>query len=190
MENEIVFRVVIEVVGKPKEYVEESIKSYIKNLKKDKKYQVVSEEFAEIKRQDKEELWATFAELELKTNKVDNLVNFCFIYMPAVVDVLEPVKIHLTNGDFSLFLNDLQARLHQVDMIAKQLKVENQFLKKNLGGLLKNYVTVLLSKGSINSGQISKLTGMDKDKLEDFLDQMIDKGEIDLKEGMYSLKKK
>ncbi|MBU1623209.1 MAG: hypothetical protein KJ597_06555 [Nanoarchaeota archaeon] len=190
MEGEIVFRVVLEVVGKPQEHVEKSIKEYISNIKKDKDYQIISEEFAEIKKHDEEGLWATFAELEIKTDKIQNIVGFCFNYMPSIVEVLEPAKMPFTSGDFSNFLNDLQARLHQIDLVAKQLRAENVFMKKNMGGLLKNYVTVLLSKGELTSPQLSGLTGLTKDKLEDFLDQMIDKGEIDLKEGKYSLKGK
>jgi len=48
---EILFRTVLEVLGKPKEHVEKSMKEFVEAIKKnDKQYQVVKEEFAEIKK--------------------------------------------------------------------------------------------------------------------------------------------
>jgi hypothetical protein len=184
-ETRIVFRAVIEVLGKPKEHVEASIKKFLENLRNDEKYKVIKDELAEIKKQ--EDMWAIFAELELTTEKIENLTNFCFEYMPSVIEVVEPKEIKLADSDFSQFLNDLQAKLHQVDMVAKHVKMENDFLKRGSTDLLKNYITVLLSKGNLTSDQLSKLTGVVKDKLEDYLDMLIDEKRIDLKEGIYFL---
>ncbi len=191
MKKELLFRAIIEVLGRPKEHVEKTIKEYLDKLKQDKNYQIISQEIAESKKQEKEEMWVIFAELEVRTASVDNIIGFCFEYMPSMVELIEPSKLTLKDVTISNFLNDLQARLHQVGIMAKQLKSENDFLKKNLAVLVKNYVTVLLNGGKkMTSEQLSKLTGLSKDKLEDFLDQLIDKGEIDLKEDLYSLKKK
>ena len=190
MENDILFRAIIEVLGKPKEHIEKSLKEYLDNLKNNKNYKVISQEIAEVKKQEGQELWVVFAELEVKTNQVDSLISFCFDYMPSVIEILEPRKLSLSDLEISQFLNDLQGKLHHVDMVAKQVKLENDYLKKNMGSLLRNYVLLLLSKQSLSSTQLSKLTGVDKDKLEDFLDQLIDKEKIDLKEGVYYLKEK
>ena len=189
MESEITFRTVIEVLGKPKEHVEEALKGYIHKIKTDKNFTLIKEEFAETNQQEEQGLWATFAELEVKTPSVDNLTGFCFDYMPSLLEVISPKEIRFTDANVSQFLNDLQAKLHQIDMIAKQLQVENSFLNKSLGGLLKNYVVVLLSKGDLTSKQLSGLTGINQDKLEDFLDQLIDEQKIDLNDGVYTLKK-
>ncbi len=189
MEKKILFRAVIEVLGKPQEHVEKSIREYVEKLKGSKEFEVVSEEFAEIKKQDKGELWATFAELEIRTDKIDNLTGFCFDYMPSLIEVIEPTEMKVSDQEFSSFLNDLQAKLHQIDMFAKQMRVENSHLRRNMGGLLKNYLTVLLSKGNLSSKQLAGLTGINEEKLGDFLDQLIDSGKVELKDGIYSLKK-
>ncbi len=185
MGNNITFRVVLEVIGKPKEHVEKAIRSYLDNLKQDKKYQLIREEIADVKQQDKAELWSTFAELELKTTKIENLTSFCFEYMPSLIEVVEPQEFTFDDGSLSQFLNDLQAKLHQIDMIAKEVKVERDILMHNMTALLKNYVLVLLSKDNLTSEQLSKLTGVEKSKLEDYLDRMIDEGKIDLKGELY-----
>jgi len=49
MEKKIHFRAVIEVLGKPKEHVNDSLQNYIKNLKENERYEVTNEEYAEIK---------------------------------------------------------------------------------------------------------------------------------------------
>ena len=86
-------------------------------------------------------------------------------------------------------MTDLQGKLHSIDMLAKSLKIENEHLQRNMSLLLKNYILVLLARGNMNSEQISKLTGVTKDKIEDFLDKMIDEKKVDLKESVYFLVK-
>lgn len=187
---EITFRAVVEVLGKPQEHVEAALKDYINKLREDNNYTLIREEFAEAQKQDQQELWAVFAELEIKTSSIERIIDFCFDYMPSVIEIITPNSLALKCEQVSTFLNDLQARLHQVDMIAKQVKLENDHLNKNIGSLLKNYVVVMLSKTNLDSEQLSKLTGVNKDVLEDFLDQLIDEGKIDLKEGIYFIPEK
>ncbi len=189
MTKNILARTIIEVLGKPQEHVETAIKGYVQNLKEDKRYHVVHEEYAEIKKQEKHDLWAGFAELELRAEKIEDLISFCFDYMPSLIEIIEPEELTLEDVDVSHFLNDLQARLHTVDMMAKQMKVENDLLQKSVTVLLRNYIIFLLKNGNFSSVQLSQFTGVAQDKLEDFLDQLIDEGKINLKEGIYYLPK-
>ena len=187
----ITFRALIEVLGKPKEHVEKAMHDYIKNLKSDERFKILNEEFAELQKQESQDLWATFTELEIKTDKPDYIIDFCFDYMPSVIEIIEPEQITLSETQLSVFFNDLQAKLHQVDMIAKQVKLENDMFKKNLGSLLHNYIKVLLGKSeSLTAQQLSKLTGVEIDQLADFLDKLIDNNIIDLRSGQYYLKEK
>ena len=175
---EIIFRAVIEVLGKPKEHVEQSLQGYIEKLKNDKDYTLIDEKFAELKKQDEQELWATFAEVEIKTDKFENLTKFCFEFMPSLVEVLEPHSITFAGNELSEFLSDLQARLHNIDMLAKQVKMERDHYQQSMGALLKNYIHVLLSKGPLTGDQLSRLTGIKEDRLGDFLDALIDEGKM------------
>ena len=164
------------------------MKGYIEKIKKDERYKVSREEFAEVKKQESD-LWATFTELEMEIKNVQDLISFCFDYMPSIIEVLKPVKITLSDKGFSDFFNDLQARLHQVDMIAKQVKLENDSLKMNMGKLLRNYLTILLGKESLTLEQLSKFTGVVEEKLGDYLDNLIDEGLVKMEKGAYSLNK-
>lgn len=186
----ITFRAVIEVLGKPQEHVEESMKQYLSQLKEDKRFTIIHQESAEIKKQEKQDLWAVFAELEVKTQQLENLTIFCLDYMPSLMEIVEPKQLAFTDIEFSQFLNDLQTKLHQIDLLAKHVKIENDHLKRNLGGLLGNYIQILLKQNNFGSAQLSKLTGVSQDQLEDYMDKMMDEGKIDLKEGIYYLKEK
>ncbi|MEK6969081.1 MAG: hypothetical protein AABW48_01505 [Nanoarchaeota archaeon] len=188
MEKKILFRAIIEVLGKPKEHVQSSLEKYLQNLKENELYSVVNVQMAKLKQQKEGELWSIFAEVEVWAEKVDHLIDFCFDYMPSSIEVVEPAELKLDEIELSAFLNDLQIKLHGVDMLAKQLKTENDMLKINTAALLKNYITVLLKQNNLTSAQLSNFTGVNKDKLEDFLDQLIDEGKIDLKEETYYLK--
>ncbi len=188
MDQKIIFRTVLEVVGRPKDYVEHALKEYIEKLEKDSQYGVMSKEIADIEKQEKEELWMTFVELEIRTSSFGNIINFCFDYMPSLIEILEPNELVSSNAVVSSMFNDLQARLHQVDMVAKQLRLENEHLRKNTQDLLKNYIVVLLGNQNLTSAQLSRFTGVNIDQLEDFLDQLIDEKRIDLKEGIYYLR--
>src|SRR3989344_4916487 len=115
------FRAIVEVLGKPKEHIEASLRKYIEKLKEDKNYTVHSVDFAEAQEKKEEGLWAAFAEVELSTEKVINMVNFSLDYMPSLLEVISPQQLTLRDVELSTFLNDLQAKLHAVDMIAKQL---------------------------------------------------------------------
>jgi hypothetical protein len=187
MASKILFRAVIEVLGKPKEHVEESIRAYLDKLKTNQDYEFINEEIAEIKKQEEQDLWGIFAEIEVKTSSTELLTDFCFNYMPSQIEILEPSEMKLSDDEISGILNSFQAKLHQVDMVAKQVKKERDYFKTNMSSLLRNYLTFLLSRKPLTSDQLSKITGVPADNLEDFLDKLIDSGKINLKEGLYSL---
>ncbi|MAG73472.1 hypothetical protein CL620_04095 [archaeon] len=188
----IVFRTLIEVIGKPKEHVETALKGYLEKIGADERYTVLKKELADIKKQDGEqELWAIFAELEVEAREIPHIVSFCFDYMPSIIEVISPKSLVFDDVTTSHFLNDLQTRLHQIDMLTKQMRMENDALKHNTKALTRNYVLMLLSKSPMSAEELGKFTGIrDTNELADFLDFFIDKGTIDLKEGKYYLTKK
>jgi len=183
--SKITFRAIIEVVGKPKEHIEGAFQGYLKQLKEDKNYTVVHEEVAESKALPEDEMWSTFAELEIKTDDMRNILNFCFDYMPSQLEIIEPEELTFDDVMLSEMFTDLQARLHSIDMVAKQVKLENEHMVRNMNLLLRNYILVLLTNNNLTSEQLSKLTGVAKEKIEDFLDKLIDDKKVDLKEGTY-----
>ncbi len=178
-------RTIIEVLGKPKEHVENAIKDYIDHIKEDSELVVLSEDFSEAKEQGK--LWSKFVELDLVIKGTKKLISFCFEYMPSSLEVIKPEHFVMTNPELSNFLNDLQARLHNVDMIVKQLKAENDFLKHNLNAILHNAILICLKVSKLSIDQLSQVTGVSKEELEIFIEKLLKENKIKKENELYSL---
>ena len=177
--------IIIEVLGKPKEHVEDSLKQYIEHIKEDSELVVISEKYSEIKEQG--QLWSKFVELELVVKGTNKLISFCFEYMPSSIEVIKPEQLILTNNEISNFFNDLQARLHNVDMVVKQLNAENNLLKLNMNAIIHNAILICLKVSKLSLEQLSQVTGVDKKELEIFIEKLIKENKIKKEDNTYSL---
>ncbi len=178
-------RTIIEVLGKPKEHVENAIKEYIEHIKQDSELVILNEDYSETQEQGK--LWSKFVELDLVIKGTRKLIAFCFEYMPSSIEVLKPEHLIMTNPELSNFLNDLQARLHNVDMIVKQLKAENDFVKQNMNAILHNAILICLKVSRLNLEQLSQITGVEKKELEIFVEKMLKENKIKKENEVYVL---
>lgn len=178
-------RAIIEVLGKPKEHVENAIKEYVEHIKKDADLVVLKEDFSEI--QEQGNLWSEFVELELVVKGVQKLIAFCFEYMPSSIEVIKPEHLAITNAEMSNFVNDLQARLHNVDMAVKTLKGENDFLRNNMNVILHNAILICLKVSNLSLEQLSQVTGVDKKELEIFVEKLLKENKIKKENELYSL---
>ena len=68
-------RAMIEVLGKPKEHVEQALKGYIERIRGDKNYQVFKSEVYDS--EEKEDgFWVTFGELEFSAKDIPSVIGF------------------------------------------------------------------------------------------------------------------
>lgn len=164
-------RAIIEVMGKPKEHVESSIKKYVEQIKGNPELIIVKDKYEPIK--EIEGLFSTFVELEMAVKNITAFVGFCFDYMPSSIEIIRPERLVIMNNEMSGFLNDLQARLHNTDMLLKRLTAESDVLKKNLHNSFINVISILLSvKGKLSLEEIARFSGIEKNQLEKFLSNM------------------
>lgn len=180
------FSSIIEVLGKPKAHVEQTIKTYIKRIKENKNIKILKEDYSKAKKV--EELFGIFVEIEALAKNIDEMVFFCFDYMPSSIEIIEPEEINYKKGDFSAFLNDLQARLHNVDMALKQYKARNNMLIKNSAILLRNIILVFLEQGPKSRKDIAQRVGLPEDKIENILKIMIKENRIKKEGKNYELR--
>ena len=183
--DHIRFRAIIEILGRPKEHVEETLKKYIEKIKEDSDLIILKEDYAEAKQQ--ETMWSTFVELELVVKGVQKMIGFCFDYMPSSIEILKPEQLTFNNRDMIVFLNDLQAKLHNVDMITKQLNAENNFLKRNMQIVIKNTVMILLKTGNNTEEKLAKFTGVNKEELKLIIDKLVEEKKIKKEGDIYVL---
>ena len=178
-------KVIIEVLGKPKEHVEKSIRDYVDKIKKDPELVVMNADFSEA--EEKEKLFAVFVELDIVIKGMPKLIGFCFDYMPSSIEITKPEEFAVKKSTIENFINDLQARLHNVDMIVKKQKNENTFLKKNLSKAANNLILLSLTSGGMDMERLSRVTGIAEKELEMFLKQLIEENKIKKEDDVYGL---
>lgn len=178
-------RIILEMLGKPKEHIEDTLKSYVQKIKEDDNLLILNETFAEPN--EKGDLWTVFVELEMVIKSIPTLIGFCFDYMPSSVEILKPQELTLKNREVSAFINDLQAKLHTVDMVVKKLRAENDFLKRNMNKSFENSITILLKLRGMDIKEISRLTGIQEKDLLNFLNKLVEEKKIKKEDELYSL---
>ena len=178
---------IIEILGAPEEHVKKTMDAYLGKLKneKDLKTSIINISDAE----QKDKLFSIYAEVELFAKKPSRIVDFCFDYMPSSIELLEPESIKFDSHSFSNFFNDLQARLHNMDMLVKNLTAENKILNQNAHLILRNNILLSLREKDRDLKAISSNIGIPEEKTKIFLDALVEKGFLILKKGKYSLNK-
>lgn len=182
MEQRMIARVVIQMLGAPKKHIEDTLKMYVDKIEEEHKDIKILKRYQSKAKLGKDKLFNVFAELELEVRGAEQLVWFCFDYMPASVEILEPETFTYESHEFTNFLNDLQAKLHKTDMAIKGLSAENQVLKKNAMTLVRNIILVQLSSGPSDLKTLSKRAGVPEDHMLAFLKELIQEGKV-RKEG-------
>lgn len=178
-------RVIVEMLGAPKAYIEKTLKLYVEKMKKEEDLCILKEDFSEAEKV--EELFSIFVELELLVRDASTLAFFCFDYMPSSIEILDPQEFFYKAPDFAAFFNDLQARLHKMDMIVKNLKAENRMLEINASKLLRNMIIVSLREKDKALFLLAKNIGIPEKQLEPILENLIKEGIIKKKKELYSV---
>ena len=178
-------KIIIEVLGKPKEHVEQTLNNYVDKIKNDSDLIVLNSEFS--KAEEKDKLWAIFVELDMIIKGIPKLIGFCFDYMPSSIEISKPEEFIMKKSTVEDLINDLQARLHDVDMIIKKQKNENKFLSQNLNKAATNTILISLATSNIDKEKLTKATGIPEKELDIFLDALIKENEIKKENDIYSL---
>ncbi|MBM3247425.1 hypothetical protein FJZ17_02710 [Candidatus Pacearchaeota archaeon] len=150
--KKIKVRIILEILGRPKEHIMEVLKELVERINKEKGIQVTNKTINEAKvferkdekgniipkREEEQELYSTFAEIEFEAAEVTDLLAVCFTYMPANVEIIEPEAFELKNLDFNSLINEIIRRLHHYDSLAKTALMHNQILGKQIEAIKQN----------------------------------------------------
>ncbi len=187
-QGQIVCRVILEVLGKPKEHVIESLKGFVENIKENKKkYHVIRVENSEP--EEVEGMFSTYAEIELWAIKPSNILDLCYDYMPSSIEILEPNNVTFTGTDLTAFINDMQTRIHNIDMLVKNVRAENRLLKLNFANLLKNSIVLALTKKDLSIEEIAEVVGIRGEHFKDLFEEVTKSEPRIIKKGeKYSLR--
>jgi len=124
----VVSRVIVEIIGAPKEHVDSVVEQVVDSLKdRDGVKLLTSKTFEPAETENK--LWSGFCEMEIQTSTISKLMDFCFDFMPSSVEILHPTETEMKAMDVQNLMNDMLGRLHHYNTIIKTLHAENTHLK-------------------------------------------------------------
>lgn len=182
-DKKVVTRVILEMLGAPKDYIESTMKNYVTKLKKEG-IDIIVEVYEEAIPQGK--LFNTFAELEIKFNNLKQLLDFCFDAMPSSVEILDPIEFKINANEMSDFLNDLQARIHQSDMIVKTVNAQKTLLDRNTLAVFQNFIVHQLKEPK-NIDELAKPMGINSEDLKPFVERLIEQNKVKKVDDKFTL---
>ncbi len=172
MDNERVHvRAIIEMLGGPKEHIEKTMKDYVEKLKKSG-VDIVLEVYNDAV--PSQGLFSTFAELEIYFNKLEDLLAFCFDSMPSSIEIISPENLVLSSNTVSGFLNDLQARIHDNDLIVKAVSAKSKVLEGNTLNVFNNFIIYQLKQGAKSVLEIANNLGVEPEHLRPFIARLVE----------------
>jgi len=128
---------ILEIIGKPKEHLVETLESLIKKMDSEPGVKVIEKKIQEpVIMKANKDFFTTFAEVEVEVSGIMDLVILMFQYMPAHIEIIYPELIALTNQGWSDILSELTRRLHGYDEVARVLGVEKNILEIKLRDIL------------------------------------------------------
>jgi len=169
-------RIMIEILGAPKQHVEGTLALVLKKLREEKDVDVIYDKVHPAEEKDK--LFSTFAEVELLFKDFVVLTRICFDYLPSSVEIVKPENFKMSSLELSNFVSDTLAMLHGIDFKLKDVNAANQLLERNSANLLKNFLLIMLSSGKKPIGEVSKLVGIKPEQLEPFMQAFTKEGLI------------
>jgi len=171
--NQVLSRIIIEILGKPKEHVSKTLQIVADKLKETKDIKIEHIEIAEPEPVENEDIFTTFLEAELIAEDLNTLLGVCFYFMPRSVEIMEPEDIRIKANQLSGFMNDLQARLHEVDMRLKTVNEENNILNQNAMAVLHNFIIHSLREKERDIAELSKIVGVQEKALEKIIEILV-----------------
>lgn len=128
---------IIEVIGKPPEHLNETLENMIKQIGEEKGVVVKEKKINEPNlMKDQKDFYINFAEVEVEVEEVLHLSMLMFKYMPAHIEIISPEIITLSNNGLNEILNELVRRLHGYDEVARIIQVEKEILEKKLKDIM------------------------------------------------------
>jgi hypothetical protein len=184
----IAVRAICEVVGRPKEHVEKTIKLLVEKAKSIPDSLFLKSKVFEVKEQEKG-LFGSFAELEIAFKKMQGLMGFCYDFLPSSVEVTDPEKIQMDSAALSSWINELQAKIHGVDNIAKQSNLLREILTKRFNTVIRTNILSHLHRGELDEETLCRYVGITNESIKPYVELLKKRGEIKFEKGKYKLAK-
>lgn len=178
--------IVFEVIGNPKDYVKRALEGHISKLKADDSIDILSEAIENPEKQDN--LWSSFAEVEVLVKGLEKLTWICFQFMPASIEIMAPETLVFKGRDITNWLNDLLSKNHEVGLLSQQVGQENKLMLKNINALIRNSILIGVDAKINKPSDIAKKIGIHEKDLKPVFEAMIKEGKLTKRGSEYHRK--
>jgi hypothetical protein len=138
IEKKVTASLLLEVIGRPAEYLTETLNNLIKDIEKEKGVKLKDKRInPPILVKEQKDFYSSFAEIEVEVEEIAYLVSLIFKYMPAHVEIISPQNISLSNSGWADILSELTRRLHGYEEVVRIIDNEKTILENKLKGILK-----------------------------------------------------
>jgi hypothetical protein len=135
---------ILEILGRPKEYLIESLNTIIDKMGSEKGVKIEHKKINEPHLvEGQKDLYTTYAEVEVKVDEQFMLVMLVFKYMPSHIEMISPEEFIFKNSEYNDMLNEVTRRLHGYDELAKILQFKNSALENQLKDILTKHPEIL-----------------------------------------------
>ncbi|MBN2052323.1 hypothetical protein JW756_02365 [Candidatus Woesearchaeota archaeon] len=181
----ILAQVSFEVVGNPKEYVENTMRGFVNNLKNSPGITILSEELGEPEEVAKSNgLWSTYADTEMLIDNLDKLAWMCINFMPSSIEIIAPEEIRVSEKDLTNWMNDLMAKLHEITLTVRQTNVKDEAMIKGMNALIQNSI-LLATEHYHKPAEIGTKIGIPESQLQPFFDALVKQAKLEKKGDEY-----
>ncbi len=129
---------ILEIIGRPAEHITEALNELIVRIGQEKGIIILFKEIHKPKQVEKaDNLWTSFADLEMEFVSTQHFFNAIMTYMPAHVEIFSPEKFQFNTFELNELANFIVGKLHNYDALAKKLMGEREILINKLEYLRK-----------------------------------------------------
>ena len=135
MSQKITVLFIFEILGRPPEYIKESLEKIIENLGKMQGTRVLKKNVYDTKPVEDEkvkDMFTSFAEVEIEVENFSSILFILFSLLPSHVEIITPEKMIFRNTDLTSLLTDISLKLHHYDNIVKAVTIERNMLMQKL----------------------------------------------------------
>jgi hypothetical protein len=182
----VLAQVGFEVIGNPKDHVENTIRDFVANIEKEPGVFVLNKEFGDAEEMDGG-LFGTFADTEILVDNLEKLNWLCVNFMPASIEIIAPAELKFSDKDLTLWFNDLLAKLHEVTMNYRQLSTKEEAFVKNMNAIIHNSV-LLAAEHYHSAGEIGRKIGVPEEQVMPFLEANVKNRKLEKKGDKYYIK--
>lgn len=139
MTKEIKINMILQAIGKPKDYLKKALEEHVSKIELVNDVKVLTKNVFEAREiEEKKDIYSCFAEVEILVPSFQRVLELIFDFMPSSIEIIEPGKIEMDSYEATTFANNLAGRLHRYDEIAKLAQFKIRELSNQLAFFQEN----------------------------------------------------